>query len=109
MIRTTLLTAVALAALSLLTACGGGAAGDDSVAMNSQASSVNVGGIGGSGVGAASVNVGGIGGSGVGAASVSVGGIGGSGVGTASVNVGGIGGSGAGDRKSTRLNSSHGY
>jgi len=96
MIRTTLLTAVALAALSLLTACGGGAAGDDSVAMNSQASSVNVGGIGGSGVGAASVNVGGIGGSGVGAASVSVGGIGGSGVGTASVNVGGIGGSGAG-------------
>ena len=109
MIRKTLLTAVALATLTFLTACGGGDAGDDNVAMNSQASSVNVGGIGGSGagtqgvgglggsgMGTAGVNVGGIGGSGMGTSSVNVGGIGGSGVGTSSVNVGGIGGSGVG-------------
>ena len=96
MIRKTLLTTVALATLSLLAACGGGAASDDNAATNAQASSVNVGGIGGSGMGTASVNVGGIGGSGMGAASVNVGGIGGSGMGAASVNVGGIGGSGMG-------------
>ena len=86
MIRKTLLTAVALATLSLLAACGGGAAGDDNVATNTQASGVNVGGVGGSGAGVASVNVGGVGGSGAGAASVNVGGVGGSGAGAASVS-----------------------
>ena len=91
MIRKTLLSVVAVATLSMLAACGGGA--DDAASPDSH---LDVGGIGGSGVGAASVNVGGIGGSGVGAASVNVGGIGGSGVGAASVNVGGIGGSGMG-------------
>ena len=89
MIRKTLLSVAALASLTVLTACGGGAQ-DDNVAINAQPSSTNVGGIGGSGVGAE--GVGGIGGSGMGAAGV--GGIGGSGVGAA--GVGGIGGSGVG-------------
>lgn len=79
----TLFTAVALAALSFLTACGGGNASDDG-----QAQPGGVGGIGGSGV--ATQGVGGIGGSGV--TSQGVGGIGGSGVVTQ--GVGGIGGSG---------------
>ena len=81
-----LFSAVALAALSFLTACGGGDASEDNVANQQQAASV--GGIGGSGLTAQSV--GGIGGSGVN--TQSVGGIGGSGVTTQSV--GGIGGSG---------------
>ena len=102
MIRKTLLSVVALSALALLTACGGGDAGDDNVAMNSKASSVNVGGIGGTGAGTAGVNVGGIGGTGAGTASVNVGGIGGTGAGTASVNVGGIGGTGAGTASVSR-------
>ena len=92
----TLFTVVALAMLSLLTACGGGDGADDNLANRPQASGVGgsggqvsgVGGIGGSGGQASSV--GGIGGSG-GQAS-SVGGIGGSGGQVASV--GGIGGSG---------------
>ena len=75
-----LFSAVALAALSFLTACGGGDAGDDNVA--NQASATSIGGIGGSGT----QSVGGIGGSGT----QSVGGIGGSGT----QSVGGIGGSG---------------
>ena len=81
----TLTTAIAVAVLAFLTACGGGAS--DNVAMQSQAD--GVGGIGGSGAGVA--GVGGIGGSGAGVQGV--GGIGGSGVGVA--GVGGIGGSGA--------------
>jgi hypothetical protein len=82
----TLISAVALATLTLLTACGGGEASDDNAANRAQAS--GVGGIGGSGV--ATQGVGGIGGSGV--AAQGVGGIGGSGVQTQ--GVGGIGGSG---------------
>jgi hypothetical protein len=78
----TLFTAVALATLSFLSACGGGAADDG------QAQASDVGGIGGSGV--TSQGVGGIGGSGV--TSQGVGGIGGSGV--VAQDVGGIGGSG---------------
>jgi hypothetical protein len=81
-----LFSAVALATLSLLTACGGGDAADDNVANQQQASSV--GGIGGSGL--TGQSVGGIGGSGL--TTQSVGGIGGSGLTTQSV--GGIGGSG---------------
>ena len=81
-----LFSAVALATLSFLTACGGGDAADDNVANQQQASSV--GGIGGSGL--TGQSVGGIGGSGL--TTQSVGGIGGSGVNTQSV--GGIGGSG---------------
>ena len=81
-----LFSAIALAALSLLTACGGGDAGDDNVAT--QASATSVGGIGGSGL--TTQSVGGIGGSGVNAQSV--GGIGGSGL--TAQSVGGIGGSG---------------
>jgi hypothetical protein len=76
-------TAVALATLSFLTACGGGDIGDDNAAGRERAASI--GGIGGSGI---APNVGGIGGSGV---APNVGGIGGSGV---APNVGGIGGSG---------------
>ena len=86
MITKTVCTAIALAALAFLTACGGGTS--DNVAMQSQPA--GVGGIGGSGAG--TQGVGGIGGSGVG--TQGVGGIGGSGVGTA--GVGGIGGSGMG-------------
>ena len=78
MIRRTLFTAVAMATLALLTACGGG--GD---AMDSQAQASSVGGIGGSGL--TTQGVGGIGGSGV--TGQSVGGIGGSGVTTASVSL----------------------
>ena len=77
-----LLTAVALATLTLLAACGGGAAADDNAGLAAAPSSV--GGIGGSGL--TSQSAGGIGGSGV----QGVGGIGGSGV----QGVGGIGGSG---------------
>jgi Domain of unknown function (DUF4382) len=77
-----LFSAVALATLSSLAACGGGAASDDD--MQAQ----QVGGIGGSGV--SSQSIGGIGGSGV--SSQSIGGIGGSGV--SSQSIGGIGGSG---------------
>jgi hypothetical protein len=79
----TLFSAFALATLSFLAACGGGAAND-----GGQAQASDVGGIGGSGV--VAQDVGGIGGSGV--ASQGVGGIGGSGVVTQ--DVGGIGGSG---------------
>ena len=75
MTRTSLLSAVALATLVLLTACGGGGAPEDNIATASQPA--GVGGIGGSG-GAATQGVGGIGGSG-GAATQGVGGIGGSG------------------------------
>jgi hypothetical protein len=82
----TLFTAVALAALSLLTACGGGDAADDNVANLAQAD--GVGGIGGSGGHVA--GVGGIGGSG--GKVDGVGGIGGSG--GKAEGVGGIGGSG---------------
>jgi hypothetical protein len=78
----TLFAAVALATLSLLTACGGGNADDG------QAQASDVGGIGGSGV--ATKGVGGIGGSGI--TAQGVGGIGGSGV--VAQDVGGIGGSG---------------
>jgi hypothetical protein len=89
----TLFTAVALATLSLLSACGGGDASGDAGAhpllVGSAATSQGVGGIGGSG--AATQGVGGIGGSG--AATQGVGGIGGSGATTQ--GVGGIGGSGA--------------
>jgi hypothetical protein len=82
----TLFTAVALATLSLLAACGGGNASDDGQA---QANGVGgIGGIGGSGI--TSQGVGGIGGSGV--TTTGVGGIGGSGM--TSQGVGGIGGSG---------------
>ncbi len=77
-----LLSAVALATLSLLAACGGGAASDDGVQAQ------QVGGIGGSGL--ATQGVGGIGGSGVNAQGI--GGIGGSGINSQSI--GGIGGSG---------------
>jgi hypothetical protein len=79
----TLFTAVALATLSFLAACGGGDARDDG-----QVQANGVGGIGGSGI--TSQGVGGIGGSGV--VAQGVGGIGGSGV--TSQGVGGIGGSG---------------
>ena len=82
-----LLSAVALAMLAFLAACGGGEPADDSATGTAQASAV--GGIGGSG--ATTQSVGGIGGSG--ATTHSVGGIGGSGATTQSV--GGIGGSGA--------------
>ena len=80
----TLFTALALAMLSLLTACGGGDASDDNVADQSEAQ--GVGGIGGSG--RKGEGVGGIGGSGGRVAGV--GGIGGSGG-----KVQGAGGSGA--------------
>ncbi len=80
----TLFTAVALATLSFLAACGGGGGGAD----DGQAQAGGVGGIGGSGL--TTQGVGGIGGSGV--TSQGVGGIGGSGV--TSQGVGGIGGSG---------------
>ena len=94
----TFLSAVALATLSLLTACGGGDASDSETSAQPQ----SVGGIGGSGV--TSQGIGGIGGSGV--TSQGVGGIGGSGVvaqgiggiggsGVTSQGIGGIGGSGA--------------
>ena len=86
-----LFSAVAVAALSFLTACGGGDASEDNAA--NQANPTSVGGIGGSGLDTQSV--GGIGGSGV--TAQSVGGIGGSGVDAKSV--GGIGGSGV-DAKS---------
>ena len=95
----TLFSAVAVATLSFLTACGGGDASEDSAANQSSPSSIggiggsgkigqSIGGIGGSGVNAQSI--GGIGGSGVNAQSI--GGIGGSGVNAQSI--GGIGGSG---------------
>jgi hypothetical protein len=84
----TLTTAIALAALAFLTACGGGDGSADSVAMPSQ-QAAGVGGIGGSG--ALPAGVGGIGGSG--ALPAGVGGIGGSGA--LPAGVGGIGGSGA--------------
>ena len=86
MTRTPFLSAVALAMLALLTACGGGDAPEENVATQSQPA--GVGGIGGSG-GAATQGVGGIGGSG-GAATQGVGGIGGSG-GAATQGVGGSG------------------
>jgi hypothetical protein len=93
----TLFSAVALATLALLSACGGGEASDSETSAQPQ----SVGGIGGSGV--ASQAIGGIGGSGVlaqgiggiggsGLTSQAVGGIGGSGV--AAQGIGGIGGSG---------------
>ena len=74
----TLYTVIALAALTFLTACGGGDASGDNVAMQSAA---GVGGIGGGG--AQPAGVGGIGGSG--AKPAGVGGIGGSGAKPASV------------------------
>lgn len=91
-----LFSALAVAALSLLAACGGGDAPDDNVATQAGPASIggsgitsqSVGGIGGSGMTAQSI--GGIGGSGVNAQSI--GGIGGSGLTTQSI--GGIGGSG---------------
>jgi hypothetical protein len=104
-----LLSAVALATLSSLAACGGGTASDDDVQAQqvggiggSGMTTQGTGGIGGSGMttqgtggiggsGATSQAVGGIGGSGINAQGV--GGIGGSGI-TAQA-VGGIGGSGA--------------
>ena len=81
-----LFSAVAVATLSLLTACGGGDASEDNVANRQTPQSI--GGIGGSGVNAQSI--GGVGGSGVNAQSI--GGIGGSGINAQSI--GGIGGSG---------------
>jgi hypothetical protein len=81
----TFLSAVALATLSLLTACGGGDTSDSETSAQPQ----SVGGIGGSGV--ASQGIGGIGGSGV--VALGIGGIGGSGA--AAQGIGGIGGSGA--------------
>jgi hypothetical protein len=77
-----LLSVVALATLSSLAACGGGAASGDGVQAQ------QVGGIGGSGL--TTQGVGGIGGSGVNAQGI--GGIGGSGI--SSQSIGGIGGSG---------------
>lgn len=88
----TLFTAVALATLSFLTACGGGGGGDDG-----QTQASGIGGIGGSG--ATSQGIGGIGGSGV--VAQSVGGIGGSGA--AAQSVGGIGGSGVASVASVSL------
>ena len=87
MIGNTLSTAVALATLAFLAACGGGAADEQMQAGGTGATTqgVNVGGIGGSGITTQGVSVGGIGGSGVTTQGVSVGGIGGSGVTTASV------------------------
>ena len=79
----TLFTAVALATLSFLTACGGGDGAD-----GGQAQASSIGGIGGSGV--TSQGIGGIGGSGI--VAQGVGGIGGSGM--MSQGIGGIGGSG---------------
>ncbi len=89
----TLFSAVALATLTLLTACGGGDASDDGTRAQLQVggsglTTQGVGGIGGSGI--AAQGVGGIGGSGL--TTQGVGGIGGSGV--AAQGVGGIGGSG---------------
>lgn len=89
----TLFSAVALATLTLLTACGGGGASDDGTGAQLQVggsglTTQGVGGIGGSGI--AAQGVGGIGGSGL--TTQGVGGIGGSGV--AAQGVGGIGGSG---------------
>jgi hypothetical protein len=82
----TLFSAVALATLSLLTACGGGDAADD--APGSGVAPQAIGGIGGSGISAQ--GIGGIGGSGV--MAQGVGGIGGSGI--SAQGIGGIGGSG---------------
>jgi hypothetical protein len=81
-----LFSAVALAALSLLTACGGGDASEDNAASQAPTARGDTGGIGGSGLttlavrggGTATPQVGGIGGSGV--VAPSVGGIGGSGI-----------------------------
>jgi hypothetical protein len=81
-----LISAVAVAALSLLTACGGGDAPEDNVA-NRAAPSADTGGIGGSGVTTQSVSLGG----GT-TPAPAVGGIGGSG--SPAPLVGGIGGSG---------------
>ena len=87
MISRTLISAVAVATLSLLTACGGGGdASEDNAAIQAQPTSI--GGIGGSGL--ATQSIGGIGGSGL--TTQSIGGIGGSGLTTQSI--GGIGGSG---------------
>jgi hypothetical protein len=82
-----LFSTVALAALSLLTACGGGEAPEDNAANQAVASSI--GGIGGTG--AATQGIGGIGGTG--AAAQGIGGIGGTGA--AAQGIGGIGGTGA--------------
>jgi hypothetical protein len=93
--RSTLYTAVALATLAFLSACGGGAADDEqlqasatggirSSGMTTQGGTV--GGIGGSGITAQGSTVGGIGGSGITAQGSTVGGIGGSGITTASVS-----------------------
>jgi len=86
------LSAVALATLSLLAACGGGSASDDTAQAQqmggSGAAAQSIGGIGGSGI--TSQSIGGIGGSGI--AAQSIGGIGGSGI--TSQSIGGIGGSG---------------
>jgi len=86
MISRILISAVAVATLSLLTACGGGDASEDNAANQAQPSSI--GGIGGSGL--TTQSIGGIGGSGL--TTQSIGGIGGSGLTTQSI--GGIGGSG---------------
>ena len=81
-----LFSAVALAALSLLTACGGGDASEDNAGSQAPTAAGYSGGIGGSGLttlavrdsGTATPQVGGIGGSGI--VAPSVGGIGGSGI-----------------------------
>jgi hypothetical protein len=95
MTRRTLSTAVALATLAFLAACGGGGGADDEpMQPGAAAQGVNVGGIGGTGITTQGVNVGGIGGSGITSQGVNVGGIGGTGITTQGVVVGGIGGSG---------------
>ena len=88
------LSAVAAAALSLLAACGGGDGAEDSAASHTApASTVDTGGIGGSGVTTKSLVVGG-------AATPSTGGIGGSG--SPVPQTGGIGGSGILSVRSTQ-------
>jgi hypothetical protein len=84
----TLFTAVAIATLSLLAACGGGDVNDDDQAEGA-VTAQNTGGIGGSGL--TTQGRGGIGGSGL--TTQGTGGIGGSGLTTQ--GTGGIGGSGA--------------
>ena len=84
----TLFTAVALATLSFLTACGGGDVNDDQAQVDASVTTQATGGIGGSGL--TTQGTGGIGGSGL--TTQGTGGIGGSGITTQ--DTGGIGGSG---------------